>query len=283
MNEDGTPIETQEPSTDNIPTSEGGETTTPEEVAELLHLDKPAPIEEEEPEVPEEPETPEETEQPEAPDKPETQGAEKPTPTTDEAPEVPAFELVVEDTNGDKFTLKPGDNLEEVLKEFEPKSNGQIFKIIDDLQQLRADKAKYDTEQETKAAEDAHAAALKEINDSWDKEIETLQGSKRIPVTSDGSRPERVDEVFKFMGEENDKRADDGRPLLRSFEDALDKLELRESKEAESKKAKEEKDLTRKRGGLVGGSSAPATSGAPVYKGGARNANEAIRAMGLIK
>lgn len=289
MNEDGTPIEenpADEPSTANIPASEGGETTTPEEVAELLHLEKPAPAEEEQEdeEDSEEPETPEEPEEPETPENPETPPTpEKPEPTPETPEEAPTFELEVEDVNGEKFTLKPGDKLEDVLKDFEPKSNGQIFQIIDDLHQLRADKEKYDADAKVKAEEEAHATALKEINDSWDKEIEALQGSKRIPVTTDGKRSERVDEVFKFMGEENDKRAEDGRPFIRSFEDALDKLELKESKEAAAKKDKEEKELAKKKGAMVGGSSAPATSGAPVYKGGARNANEAIRSMGLIK
>lgn len=302
MNEDGTPIVEQEanieePSTENISAADGGVGTTPDEVAELLNLPKPEKVEEEE-EIDEDAEAAKAAEEAEAKEqaakteqekaaadakKAEDEAAKKTTTETAANEDVPTFELEVEDANGEKVTLKPGDKLEDVLKDFEPKNNGQIFQIIDDLHQLRAEKEKYDADAKVKAEEEAHTTALQEINDGWNKEIEALQGDKRIPVTTDDKHSERVDEVFKFMGEENAKREEDGRPFIRSFEDALDKLELRESKEAEAKKAKEEKELTKKKGAMVGGSSAPATSGAPVYKGGARNANEAIRHMGLLK
>jgi hypothetical protein len=67
-----------------------------------------------------------------------------------------------------------------------------------------------------------------------------------------------------------------------SFEDGLDKLELREHREKQVEATKEAKQATRKKGGMVGGSSAPATSGGPVYKGGARNANQALSSMGIL-
>lgn len=301
MNEDGTTIvadPAEEPSTDNIPASEGGESTTPEEVAELLHLDKPVATtdddeveetdEEKEAREAEEAENARLAEEQEAKDK---EASDK-LAAEEEAKRVAAesgedepqkFELEVEDVNGEKFTLKPGDDLEEVLKDFEPKNNGQIFKIIDDLNQLRDAKKAFDAAEATKTQEAEAEKQLADINAGWDKEISALQGTKRIPVTTDGKQPERVTQVFEFMGKENDKRVEDGRPLLRSFEDALDKLELQESKDEQAKKDKEEKELARKRGGIVGGSSAPATNGPPVYRGGARNANEALRQVGLIK
>ena len=282
--EDNAPIEDVEVSTENISAEDGGITTTPEEVEALLGLKPMGTVEAtpDEDEEPDEPETPDVLETPEItpPDVPDSTEA-KPD-AANEPADVPAFELEVEDVNGEKFTLKPGDDLEEVLKDFEPKSNGQIFAVLEKLGELKSQKAAFEQEQATKAEETEKAEQITAIQSGWDKEIESLQGAKRLEVTTDGKN-ERVDAIFKYMNEENDKRIEDGRPLIRSFEDALDKLELIETKAAASEKAKEEKELTRKRGNMVGGSSAPATSGAPVYKGGARNANEAIRQMGILK
>jgi len=287
-------MDEEEISTENIKVEDGGVTTTPEEVAELLHLDKPAkaPEKTEENEEESENETEEQKtarEAQEASDKVESDKVEadriskeaedkKPTEQTD----TPKFDLEVEDANGVKFNLKPGDDLETVLKDFEPKSNGQIFAILEKLNDLKSEKAKYDAEQSTKAQEAEHSERLVKIQSGWDSEIKSLQGQKRLELDTNG-KSERVDKVFDFMREENDKRIKDGRPLIQSFEDALDKMELRETKEEASKKAKEEKELARKKGSLVGGSSSPASSGAPVYKGGARNANEAARMLGLLK
>lgn len=289
MNPDGTPIESEEVSTENIKAEDGGVTTTPEEVAELLNLKAPGKTEESD----------DEEESEETDDTNDTDNNNEDTDTTEDeedidvdtdkddikdtdGDEAPTFELEVEDVNGEKFTLKPGDDLETVLKDFEPKNNGQIFAILDKLHELKSQKAEYDKAQAEQAEEAQRAANVAEIQKGWDSEIKSLQGAKRLEVTTDG-KSERVDQVFKYMNEENDKRIKDGRPLIRSFEDALDKLELKETKETAANKAKEEKELTRKKGAMVGGSSAPATSGAPVYKGGARNSNEALRAMGILK
>jgi len=301
MNPDGTPIVEQEPnleepSTENISAADGGVGTTPDEVAELLNLPKPAVAADDE-EVDEEAKA--EAEKAEALKAEEAKAAEDAKlesdrlekEKADEAAKLaaagdadaPTFTLEIEDVNGEKITLNPDDDLEQALKDFEPKNNGQIFKILDDIHKLREDKAAYDQKQTADAAEAEKAEALSKINEGWDNEIKALQGDKRIPVSSDGKEDPRVKEVFDFMGKINDEREKDGRPPIRSFEDALDKLELQESKDAKIQKEKDEKDLAKKRGSVVGGSSAPATSGAPTYKGGARNANEAIRSLGLIK
>lgn len=193
------------------------------------------------------------------------------------------FALEVEDANGKKFTLKPGDDLENALADFEPKSNGQIMKILDDFRKLGDEKAKYDADQETQAAEAEKQQKITNIRSGWDKEIERLQGDKRLPVEADGKVSERVKEVFNFMTAENEKRIAEGRPLLESFEDALDKIELKESKDSAIQKDKEEKELARKRGAIVGGSSAPASSGTSNYtRGSARTATEALRVQGIL-
>jgi hypothetical protein len=277
MNEDGTPIEAPE----------GGEaqTTTESEVLEIMgktsaELEE-TPAESEEVETPEAP-VAEKTEEVEAP-KEETPKEEAPKEeaVVETPAETPTFSVEVEDANGKKFTVTPDDNLEEVLAEFEPKNNGQVLQLMRDLDRLSGEKSKFEDSKAADEAEAAHAETISKIHESWDNEVTKLQGEKRLPL--DAKIEDRKAEVFKFMAEENDKRNEDGRPLLQSFEDALDKLELREGKEAKVAKAKAEKERTKQRGGLVGGSSAPATSGAPVYRSGsARNSNEALRELGLL-
>jgi hypothetical protein len=279
MNEEATNQEAAEQENTEL------ESTTPEEIAELLHLPTPEKEETEEQEEDEETEESEESEESEEQEESESEeddeSEEEELEESEEEADAPTFELEVEDANGEKFILKPGDDLEKALRDFEPKNNGQIFAVLKQIGELEAQKAQYDSEQAEKAEQADTQQRISDIQKGWDKEIEALRGQKRIELDAKG-KSERVDKVFEYMNKENDKRLEDGRPLIHSFEDALDKLELSELREAEAQKAKEEKKLARERGAKVGGSSAPATSGAPVYKGGARTANDAIRAMGLI-
>lgn len=270
--------------------AEGAESTTPEEVSQVLGLEKPETVTAEELENEEEPEQPE---APETPETPETkvEGAPAPvestpeTPAAPEAPETPSFTLEVEDANGEKYAIASLDDLPE---DFEPKNNRQIMEILDGIRNVNEEKSAWEKQQADSEVEAARQESIAKIQSSWDEEIKQLQSDKRLPVSADANNPdakfvERRDEVFKFMAEENQKRNESGRPLLQSFEDALDKLENREAKEAAVEQAKKDKELARKRGGMVGGSSAPATSGAPVYRTGqARNASEAIHSMGLL-
>lgn len=264
-----------EPSTENIV---GGENTTPEEVAQILNLpqDESTDEEAEEPVADEEEPAEEPGEEPADEEPKEETPAEEVTPT-----EEPTFALEVEDANGEKITINAGDDLEQVLADFEPKSNGQIFKILQDVMRLEGEKQAHDAQQAESTERAEYEAKVAKVQAGWDAEIEALQGEKRLSVKEE-ERTERVNEVFKFIAEENAKRSQSDRPLIQSFEDALDKLELREKKEAEAEAKKEAKTQQRRNGGLVGGSSAPATSGAPVYRGGARNANEALRQIGAL-
>lgn len=289
MNEDGTPIVAdvvvEDTPTENIPAADGGVTTTPDEVAKILNLPVAPVVEDDK----DDDKVDDVVDDDKTDDDKVVDGVvdddKKDDVVDDKVDDVvtdaPKFELVIEDLNGEKLTLKPDDDIEEVLKDFEPKNNGQIFKVLDDLHKLRAEKTAYDAEEATKSQEAEQAAVVAKISEGFTNEIKSLQGSKRLPVTTDGSISEREQAVWDFMKEENDKREKDGRPLLRSVEDTLDKLELKELKEAEVQKAKVEKELAKKRGGLVGGSSAPASGGAPVYQGGARTAAEASRQMGI--
>jgi hypothetical protein len=281
MNEEGTTTAPEAPEGEQL------ETTTQDEVLSIMGKTAPETVEteEEQPEGEESPETPEAVEETpeEAVETPETVETEESQNNVDEATptEIPTFTLEVEDANGNKFTVSPDDNLEDVLAEFEPKNNGQVLQLMRDLDKLSNDKASYEARREQDTAEAARAEQISSIHDGWDKEVLKLQGEKRLPL--DAKIEDRKQAVFKFMGEENDKRATDGRPMLQSFEDALDKLELKEGKAAQEEAAKNEREANKKRGGLVGGSSAPATSGSPAYKSGsARNANEALHEMGLL-
>lgn len=227
----------------------------------------------------------------EEPVKPATEDDGKPAPTDEEvqaaadarvATADDKYSFEVEDANGVTFKVPVGAKMEDVLKEFEPKNNGQILDILDQLRDMKAQKAADDATEAENTSKAEQAQRVSEIRKAWDGEVTDLTAQKRIPEGTEGE--DRVKEVYKFMAEENGKRMEAGRPTIGSFEDALDKLEAKEGREAKVAADKAAKDDARKNGGLVGGSSAPATGSSPVYRAGtARNANEAIRAMGLIK
>jgi hypothetical protein len=268
----------------------GGESTTPEEVSQILGLSAPETVAEEpeapEPETPEEPAAPVEPEAPVEPVAPVVETPAEPE-TPEEAPEAPSFALEVEDASGNKLTVNPGDNLEEVLQDFEPKTNGQIFQIIKDVMKMEAAKEAYDAQQADDAVVAERAEAVANIQSGWDKEIEALRGEKRLGVPADPNNPEdkanqRVQQVYKFMAETNEKRIAEGREPIRSLEDALDKIELQERRDAETEAAKKAKEDAKRRGGLVGGGSAPGTPSSGAYRSGsARTAEEALRNAGL--
>lgn len=277
-----------------VDAKDGGETTTPEEVAQVLKgagIDLPKESETEE-ENAEEDADAQETESDNESDAEESTDGD--TDTTNSVEEDGTDKVVEADTttNTQDFTLQVEDasgvthkieKIEDLPEDFEPKNNRQIIEIISNLQKLEGDKAKYETEQAEAAKTAEIAERSTKIQEGWQDEIKQLQADKRIPTTTKGVDNERVSEVYEFMKTENDNRMKAGRPTIGSFEDALDKLENKEAREAKVEKAKDDKETARKNGGLVGGSSAPSSTQAPVYKSGtARNANEAIRKMGLI-
>lgn len=289
MNEDATAPaadESVDTGVSNISSEEGS--VTADEVAQVLHIKTTAPAEE----------APKaevvETDADKSLEVDDTEGApaddvtNKPVveePAKEDAPvvEAPSFALEVEDANGEKFVINPDDDIEEALKDFEPKSNGQIFKIIADFmekKQAAKDHAEQTAADEAQASYDEKVA---NIQAGWDTEAKNLVGQKRLPVVAEGKDNERLNEVFKFMMEENQKRTTDGKPPIQTLEDALDKLELKEKKEAEVEAAKKAKEDNRARGGMVGGSSAPASSGAPAYiPRSASNATQALKNAGLL-
>lgn len=269
--------------------SENGEGTTPEEVAEVLKgagiklPAEPTVKEDAEEEVP----APEASDDEEEGDLEEEEESAKPEPDT-KPEEVPAPEVTddkyafeVEDANGVTFKVTPDAKMEDILAEFEPKNNGQIIDILSQLTDAKAALKADQVEAEKAAAAEAQTAKVAEIQDSWNAEITDLVAKDRIPKGEDGDK--RTAAVYKFMSQENDKRAEAGKPLLASFEDALDKLENQEARDAKVAEAKAAKDERRANGALVGGSSAPATAPTKAYRSGsARNVNEALRGAGLL-
>lgn len=271
-----------------VDAKDGGETTTPEEVAQVL---KGAGID-----LPKEGETKDESEESDTGDESDSEVAsedneeagdsddqadsetsedldtsEVDTSTTETTGEVnPDFTLQVEDASGVTHKIE---KIEDLPEDFEPKNNRQIIEIISNLQKLEGDKAKYEADR-TKAAEEAeHAKSVETIQEGWKSEFKDLN-------VNDEARRE---EVMQYMTKENNQRQKEGKPLIRTVEHALLGLEKQETKETADEKKKADKETARKNGGLVGGSSAPSSTQAPVYKSGtARNANEAIRKMGLI-
>lgn len=263
-----------------------GEGTTPEEVAQVLKSSgmklRVAPKAAEEP-VADEPVT-------EADVEPEKPAEEKVTPpakapeTPEVVPEGKTFSIEVEDANGVTFKINAGDSLEDALRDFEPKNNGQILQVLRSVEKMEADKAKYDADQATEAETAAKNVRVAAIQQGWSEEIKDLQAQKRIPENGKDADNTRVAEVYKFMAEENTKRIAANKPTIGSFEDALDKLENKEVRAAKVEADKAERDTARKNGGLVGGSSAPASNTPAAYKAGtARNSAEAIRKLGLLK
>ena len=270
--------------------TEGGdaEGTTPEEVAEVLKgagmklpAEPTAPEEaEEEPAAPEAADDEEEGDlEEDTPAAPETDTDEEPVPAPEVTDDKYAFE--VEDANGVTFKVTPDAKMEDILADFEPKNNGQIIDILSQLTDAKAALKADQAEAEKTAAAEAQSAKASELQATWQAEITNLTAANRIPKGEEGDK--RTADVYKFMSQENDKRVEAGKPLLSSFEDALDKLENKEARDAKVAAEKAAKEERRANGGLVGGSSAPASGNSTVYKAGsARNANEALRAQGLL-
>lgn len=263
----------------DIPADEGGETVTEEEIAKTLkssgiNLKSEAPKEVDSDETVKE-------EKPAPKPEPKVEAKTAPKVETTVAKDAPDFSFTVKDANDVTFKISPGDSIEDVLAEFDPKNNGQIVSILDQLRKAEDKQAAYEKSVEDDKVKVATAERVQAIEDGWNKEVENLQAEKRLSSGKTGE--DRIAEVYKFMAEVNAARMKAGSATINSFEDALDKLEAKETREAKVTQDKADKETARNNGGLVGGSSAPASSGTPLYKAGsARNANQAIKAMGLL-
>lgn len=198
-------------------------------------------------------------------------GAPKPEPLP--AP-VEGLTLEVEDAAGKKYQIT---NVDELPEDFTPKNNRQILQIINDLGKLDAKREEAAKDEEA-AAEVAEAKANEQATlSSWDAEIAALQTDNRLekPKATPGSANflqdpavKRVDQVFNYMITENERRKPLGIEPIRSFTDALDKIERNELKEAEAARTKQETETAKAKSGLIGRTSAGGGDTAPVYRAG---------------
>jgi hypothetical protein len=277
-----------------------GEGTSPDEIAKILGgkagtaaaaaTPKEAPAEPVKPETaPAEPVAPAEPAAP-AGTTPAAPAAAPATPATEAAAtpaapvEPPDFSITVEDKNGVSFKIAPGDDIDEVLADFEPKGTGQVMAIMRELAAKEQEKGAWDKEQAETTERAAHDERVQQIQASWQTEIKDLQAAKKLPTTADGSPSPRETEVFAFMGEENRKRDEKGIARLASFGDALTQLEAKEATAAAETAAKEAKLTARTNGAKIGGSSTPGSSAPKAYKAnsGYRNATQALKAQNLL-
>lgn len=265
------PIDAPAPDDTNV--DDKGEGTTPEEVAQVLKssgINIPKEDAEDTDGADDTSEAGEGDEPDAGDDATSDTGDEEDPAKADESTDTPQFTLEVEDAEGVTHKIE---KIEDLPEDFEPKNNRQIMEIISNLAKLETEKSQYETEQAEAAKAEENAKAVETIQEGWKQEF------KELNITDEARR----EEVMEFMSKENDKRMEANKPLIRTVEHALLSLEKVEAKAEADEKAKADKETARKNGSLVGGSSAPATSKPPVYRANsARNANEAIRSLGLI-
>lgn len=192
------------------------------------------PVVQEETPVVEEPPAPEPEAQPE-PAQPEPE----PAPAPEPEPEINLDEFKVEDLPDD----------------YEPKSWKEAIAIAEDraIKRMKAEEAQKVV---AKREEDkANDAALKEVQAAYDAEITQLTQSDRLPKDQEGNM-KRQEEVWAFMNAENQRRhAAGSKFFINSFEDALERLELREMKAAAAARENQEAEDRKTRGGMIAGGS----------------------------
>lgn len=218
-------------------------------------------------------------------DEDKSKDSDKPTPELDEnGVQTDDLWVEVEDSEGKsvKLTYDPTNPASFLPDNFTFKDDKQLFEILDakaemaNLYKERSDK--FETDQETKTTQEQAAAQEKETLASWDAEIKDLIDAGMLEAPK--SKPEdktwlqdpavqKIDEVFKYMKAENDKRLTDGKAPIKSFGTAFNLYSHDAQVKADAEKEKKEAEITKKRGAMVGGSSAASAGGeAPIYRRG---------------
>lgn len=267
-------------------------------VNETLGISEVKSVEPETPKAPdatggepkEEPKAPDSTEEPEA-TKPEPKEPEVPAPVEKPAEKPTVTEIQTDDlwVEVDKVTTDAEGNqvTEKVKLVYDPKDPGsflpddmafksdkQLFEILEAKAEMAALYKEREAEHDTKAgeltAQEQTAASEKEQLASWDAEVEDLieSGLLEAPKVKPGDKDwledpsvKQIDAVFKFMAEQNTERAKDGKAPIKSFGTAFTKYaKVQADKAAEEAKTKENADA-KKKGALVGGSSAASAGG----------------------
>lgn len=208
-------------------------------------------------------------------------------------PEKPAVELIVptsddlwievENADGEKVKLEfdPSDPSSFLPDDFTFKSDKQLADILEakmEMANLFKDRtAEYEKSQEAnqeiKTAEQKQADTLA----GWDAEIELLveSGVLDAPEVKPGDKGyledpavQKIDTVFKYMADTNDKRRAEGKPLIASFGAAFNLYNHDEQVKAEIETKAKEAEEIKKRGAMVGGGSAASGGEKKVYKSG---------------
>jgi hypothetical protein len=218
-------------------------------------------------------------------DEDKTKDSDKPAPELDEnGIQTDDLWVEVEDSEGKshKLVFDPQNPAAFLPDDFTFKNDKQLFEILDAKAEMAAlykeRSDKFETEKETKTTQEQAEAQRKETLASWDAEIDDLiqAGALEAPKTKPGEKGwtedpsvQKIDAIFKYMKTENDKRIADGKTPIKSFGTAFNLYSHDEQVRAEAEKEKKEAEDTKKRGALVGGSSAASSAGdKPMYTRG---------------
>lgn len=223
--------------------------------------------------------------------------AEPVVPSTTPEPEAPAevapvlktddlwIEVQSTDKDGNPATVKL--TLDEgIPDDFQFTNDKQLYEVLDsfnEMKRLRGERqAAVDKWESDKQEREAESQNQQEVFNSWDAEIQDLieDGLIEAPKLK-GDDPnfrtdpsvKKVEQVFEFMRLQNEQRLKDNKAPIRSFTAAFNKWQSQENKVAEEQKAKDEAELVKKRGAIVGGTSAPtgADKGYVYKRGSAKN------------
>lgn len=185
--------------------------------------------------------------------------------------------------DSDEVTKIKVRSYQDVPADFRYKDSQAFAKFQQEFTQLQRDQETQSTKkaayEEAQEAEQIQNTVLKR----WDGEIKDLTKSGRLPEIKARANSSELDkdpavvrqnEVFKFITTENAKRAQNGMPPITSFEDALDKIELREMRAKAEADNKKSDDVRKKKSGFIG-------KGTPTSKGGGGKENAYIRGSGM--
>lgn len=162
------------------------------------------------------------------------------------------------------------------------KNDAQLAAALDELQDQKRVKADRQSEYEQQLEEQNQAKTTAENQqaqlDGWDAEIQqlidaNLLESPKLPSTDPNylkdPTMQKVDEIFKFMIERNKELVAAGKKPIQSFGTVFNLYNNQQATVDAQAKAKEQDDLTKRRGGMVAGGS-PASGGGKqkIYKAG---------------
>lgn len=226
-------------------------------------------------------ETPDTGENPETPDEGAAPEPDQTVPASEETPETPEEEpaeeapapepatptdeelsIEIEDAEGVTHKIS---QIEDLPEDFAPKNNRQIIEIVSQLAKLDGQREQAAIAAEERAQQEAITQTRNEQFASWDAEIAELGKQKRVDIADS----ERLDSVFAYMNEVNSARIKAGNPnLVTSFEDALDKFEVKEAKDSAAAAKQSDNERAKAKASLIGRSSAAANSEPYVYRAG---------------